>query len=201
MKPTVTKTTDRIIKGNLKRWYNLANEESIKSGLEWYKEAQEFSQYLSNSYRIDTYTAATVISCLSPNNKWDRNKYDAEQVIKAFQAGKGPNRVKVCTYNNNKVKAFKALQGLKINKAAPKTHAFAMNVGLLDPNHITIDKWHLRACLLKPKDGIEEVVETCTNVQYKRIEQITAKLAKDLNLKGYELQAIIWVTIKNEWNR
>ena len=201
MKPTVTKTTDRIIKGNLKRWFNLASTKEINAGLQWYKEAQDFSKYLAETYRIDTYTAATVISCLSPNNKWNRNKIDSEAVIKTYQDGKSSDDIKVCTYNANKNKAFKALQGLKINKSAPKTHAFAMNVGLLDPNHITIDKWHLRACLLKPKDGIEQVVETCSNVQYKRIEAITANLAKDLNLRGYELQAIIWVTIKNEWNR
>lgn len=40
-----------------------------------------------------------------------------------------------------------------------------------------------------------------TTLQYRRIEKITSKIAKDNGLKGYELQAIIWVTIKNAWNR
>jgi hypothetical protein len=36
-------------------------------------------------------------------------------------------------------------------------------------------------------------------MQYKRIERLTAQLAKREGFKGYELQAIIWVTIKNNW--
>jgi len=76
-----------------------------------------------------------------------------------------------------------------------------MNVGLNSAEHITIDKWHLRACLFGPEDGIKDCVESCTNVQYRRVEKITAKLAQEYNIKGFELQAIIWVTIKDAWNR
>ena len=76
-----------------------------------------------------------------------------------------------------------------------------MNVGLNSADHITIDKWHLRACMFSPEEGIKECVESCTAVQYRRVEKITAKLAKEYDLKGYEFQAIIWVTIKDAWNR
>jgi len=200
-KLSVTKLTDRIIKGNLKKWFESATKEEIQSGLTWYKDAQDFSKYLSKKYDIDTYTCATVVSCLSPNNKWERNKIDAETVIKAHINGIAPDSIKVCTYNNNKLKAFRCLNGETISEKAPKTHAFAMNVGLLSSDHITIDKWHLRACVLKPNDVIKDCTETVTALQYRRIEKITAQLSKEYNLKGYELQAIIWVTIKNSWNR
>ena len=58
---------------------------------------------------------------------------------------------------------------------------------------------HIRACLVKPKDGITETVETVTAKQYRRIEAITAQIAKESDLKGYELQAIVWVSIKESW--
>ena len=76
-----------------------------------------------------------------------------------------------------------------------------MNVGLLSPDHITIDKWHIRACLTQPKHGIVDTVETVTDKQYRRVEAITAQLAKSCGLKGYEFQAILWVAIKQKWNR
>ena len=196
MKLSVTQFSDTKIKNRLKYWLELATEEEIKDGKNWYKDAQDFSKYLSETYKIDSYVCASVISALSPNNKWKRNKIDAEAVIKAHLNGIAPESIKVCTYNANKMKAFRILDGEIITEKSPKTHAFAMNVGLLSSEHITIDKWHLRACLTKQKT---EVVETCTAVQYRRIEKITSQIAKENNLKGYELQAIIWVTIRNNW--
>ena len=200
-KLTVTNYSDIKIKNRLKAWLDIATEEQIASGKNWYKEAQEFAKYLSENYKIDSYVCASVISALSPNNKWERNKIDAEAVIKAHLNGISSDNIKVCTYDSNKIKAFNILKGELITEKSPKTHSFSMNVGLLSSEHITVDKWHLRACLLYPNDGILSCVESCTSVQYRRVEKITAQLSKEYNLKGYELQAIIWVTIKDAWNR
>lgn len=193
-KLSVTNYSDTKIKNRLKYWFDLATKEEIEQGKNWYKDAQDFAQYLSKKYSIDSYVCASVISALSPNNKWDRNKVDAENLIKAFK--QGSRDVKVCTYNANKEKAFGILEGKVITEKSPKTHAFAMNVGLLSSEHITVDKWHLRACLTREKT---DVVESYTSVQYRRVEKITSQLAKERGLKGYEFQAIIWVTIKNNW--
>lgn len=200
-KLTVTNYSDTKIKNRLKAWFDIASEKQVFLGKNWYKDAQDFAKYLSETYNLDTYVCASVISALSPNNKWQRNKIDAETVIKAYLNGIGADSVKVCTYNANKIKAFRILKGDLITEKSPKTHSFAMNVGLLSSDHITVDKWHLRACLLYPNDGILPCVESCTSVQYRRVEKITAQLSKEFNLKGYELQAIIWVTIKEAWNR
>lgn len=196
MKLSITNYSDTKIKNRLNYWFSLATEQEIKDGKNWYKEAQDFAKYLSETYKIDSYVCASVISALSPNNKWQRNKIDAEVVIKAYLNGIDPENIKVCTYNANKVKAFRILKGEIITEKSPKTHAFAMNVGLLSSDHITIDKWHLRACLTKEKT---DVVESCTNVQYRRVEKITSQLAKEKGLKGYEFQAIVWVAIRNRW--
>ena len=201
-KRAVTKITDQEIYENLNDWYKAATRSNRKAGKSWYKDAQSFCKDTAKEYNLDSYIVASVVSALSPNNKWDRNKYDALQVIKGFLANKKPNEIKVCTYNANKEKAFKILrEGKKISSQSPKTHAFAMNVGLLSRDHITVDKWHLRACVCIPNDGIIDAVESCTALQYRRIEAITAKLAKRYRLKGYQLQAIIWVAIKENWNR
>jgi len=138
---------------------------------------------------------------LSPNNKWERNKIDTITVIEAYFNNLSPVDVKVCTYNQNKNKAFDILYGVKsITENSPKTHAFSMNVGLLSPSHITIDKWHIRACLSRPTDKSNTALqESISERQYRRIERITAKLASDHNLKGYEIQAIIWLAIRNAW--
>ena len=78
MKPTVTKSTDKAIEKNLIQWIEAANEDQVKKGISWYKEAMQFSKELSIKFNIESYTVATVVSCLSPNNKWEQNKKDAQ---------------------------------------------------------------------------------------------------------------------------
>ena len=202
MKRTATKITDRQIKSNLKKWYLNARGIEYVAGMAWYREAQEFTESVAYLYKIDPYKVAGVVSALSPNNRWERNKVDAIAVIKAYIAGTTPEDVKVCTYNANKVKAFNILSGsIEITAKSPKTHAFAMNVGLNSPDHITIDKWHIRACLTTPEDGVTDCTESCTLKQYQRIEALTAQVAHSYGMKGYEFQAQVWLTIKRVWNR
>lgn len=202
MKRSVKDLSDRQIENRLKAWLDESTQQEREEGISWYSEAQMFVEHTSKKYGIAPYKVAGVVSALSPNNKWERNKYDAITVIKAYLADISPDDVKVCTYNANKKKAFEILRGnTEITAKSPKTHSFAMNVGLLSPDHITIDKWHLRACVTKPSDGIVDCMESCTSAQYRSIESITADLAHKSGYKGYELQAIIWVTIKRVWNR
>ena len=73
MKNSIVNYSDTKIKNNLKRWYAVSTDIDKESGKNWYKEAQDFCEYLSKKYDLDTYTCATVVSCLSPNNKWARN--------------------------------------------------------------------------------------------------------------------------------
>ena len=199
--------SNRQIKLNLMRWIEFANEEQVANGKKWYDEAMLFCKEIAKKYKIDAYTVATVVSCLSPNNKWERNKVDAEATIGAFTSGKFTKAefmelVKVCTYNANKLKAWEALeQGTEIQKSSPKTHSFAMNIARNSSEHITIDKWHLRACQISPNAKPKKLQESCTALQYRNIERITSEIAKIYNLKGYELQAIIWLAIKAKWER
>jgi len=202
MERTIKEATDRKILNCLERWLEKATPEQRYNGLRWYNEAQDWAKYLSETFGIDRYKTAGVISALSPNNKWERNKVDAFNVCQAWKDGKTAESVTVSTYGANKRKAFAILNGdTEITAKSPKTHAFAANVGLLASDFVTVDIWHIRACLCSPKEGIKDSVESCTPAQYRRLEAITLKLARKYGLKGYELQAIIWVTIKEAWGR
>ena len=202
MKRTLTKTTDRIIANCQTAWLLQATRKQRKLGKLWYKDAQNFTKGLSKEYGIDRYIVAAELAILSPNNPWERNKKDAESMIKAFVEGRSIDSFKVCTFNPNKRKAWGVLNGdTALIAKSPKTHAFSMNIGRLSEKHVTVDKWHIRASLCKPKDGIVDTVESLTAIQYRRVEAITARIAEEHKLKAYEAQAIIWVTIKEAWNR
>ena len=199
MKKSITKTESGVIKRNLRKWYRYATQDQKLAGLNWYESAQDHAKLLSDTFDIDRYISAQVISALSPNNKWQRNKIDAFNVCRAWKDGVGADSVKVCTYSANKQKAFDILDGkVKIEDTAPKTHAFGMNIGYLSADHVTIDKWHIRACLCSPMDQ-SKVIETITDKHYQRIEKLTVELAKEYNLKGYEFQAILWIAVREAW--
>ena len=199
MKKSITKTENGTIKRNLRKWYRYATQDQKLNGLRWYEDAQDHSKLIADTFDIDRYVAAQVISALSPNNKWNRNKIDAFNVVRCWKDGNDPELVKVCTYSANKAKAFDILNGkVSIEKTAPKTHSFGMNIGYLSPDHVTIDKWHIRACLCSPMNQ-PKVVDTITDKHYKRVEKLTVELAREYNVKGYEFQAIVWIAAREGW--
>ena len=186
-------------RSNLRVWAKRATKEQWISGMFWYSEAQSVAHTLADTYGVTPEVAAGVVSALSPNNKWERNKLDAATVLAAVETGTSPESVKVCTYNTNKLKAFDIAMGnRKVLKQSPKTFAFAQNVGNLDPNHVTIDKWHLRAMQTTAKD-YKDAKTSVTPKQYRILEEETVKVAREFGLSGYEFQAIVWVTIRDTW--
>ena len=194
-------TSDSTIKRNLSKRFDQATDQERIDGLNWYKEAQDHAEFLSSEFNVSRRVSAGGISALSPNNKWNRNKIDAFNLLDTVKQGKTPEDVKVCTYNANKIKAFKiALGDAEILAKSPKTFAFAMNVGELSAEHVTVDKWHMRACLTSSKTR-KQTQEAPTKAQYERVQRLTAEVAKAKGVKGYEFQAIIWIAIKNQWEK
>lgn len=184
---------ERKIRKRLRLYFNLANEQNIKEGMQWYEIANE---YVENMHReTSTFTTAQiagVISALSPRNKWERNIQDAVSVLDAVEKNKHPNDIKVCTFNTNKFKAFAIAQGtVGINNKSRKTFSFVKNISELDPNYVTIDVWHLRAMFGETIDS------GLTPKRYDKLAEITKDEAKKVGLLGYQYQAIIWTVIRS----
>ena len=193
--------SDRQIKNRLMSWYSVATEDQIGRGFEWYKEAQAFTQDIAKRFRISPYVVACVVSCLSPSVKWSRNKLDAFNIIEAHTSGKDPHAVTVCTYGQNKTKAIKILnEQAQLLSVSPKTHSFAMNIAKLSRDHVTVDRWHMRACTIAHNAKRCAVVEAPTAKQYRRVERITAELAQQIGIAGFEIQAIIWLSVREGWS-
>tara|TARA_B110000858_G_scaffold51518_1_gene59668 strand:- start:523 stop:1128 length:606 start_codon:yes stop_codon:yes gene_type:complete len=193
-----TYSLDRVTT-HTKVWAGRATEAEVREGKAWYAEAMEFTKYLSVTFNLSQVVSAGVVSALSPNNKWERNKIDAFNLIQAFKNGESMDSVKVCTYGANKRRAWAIMSGdLKMLRKARKTHAFALNVGMMDESVVTIDKWMLRA-FVSTSQTPKDLPTNITPVQYDRLSAHFCKVAKRMGHKPYELQAIMWVTIRNRW--
>ena len=181
------------ISKNLDKWFNLATKEEISEGFQWYKKANDICKDIAQKFNTYELIAASVISALSPRNKWEQNIKDAYKVFQAVQEGNEANDIKVCTFHTNKFKAFEIAKGNKVISAdSQKTFAFVNNIAYLDNNFVTTDVWHLRACFNK-------TIGSCGKLAYNQIQKLTIKKADKLGLKGFEYQAIIWASIRNKF--
>ena len=180
---------------NLEYFFNNASEQDYKDGLIWYQTAHDIVKNLGLKYKYEPLVVAHVLSMLSPRNKWERNIFDTEQVLKAVNEGKGPDSIKVCTFNNNKIKAFEYAQGIRSEidySTSPKTHSFVKNIAELNENFVTVDVWHTRAAFDKMV-----VPTSLSSSNYNDIRDITIKNAKKHNITPYQYQAIVWCSIRN----
>ena len=194
-----TKTELRKISRNLDYFFNLATPEEIKEGRNWYKLANQFCIDVAKEYNTTPLIVASVVSALSPRNKWKQNLIDAKKVFEAISEGKEPEDIKVCTFHKNKFKAFELAKGnIFITEDSPKTYNFVRNIANLDSSALTIDIWHIRACLKQFKSiGNVQIGK----VAYSQIKALTIKKANKLGLKGFEYQAILWLSTQNNLNK
>jgi hypothetical protein len=193
MKELTTKQLAEV-NNNLDNYFSLATDKDIDNGIAWYKQANYICKDLAKQYNTKLETVASIISALSPRNKWPQNIKDTKTVLDAIHSGLEPDQVKVCTFHKNKYKAFLlGKEQTSITDKSLKTFSFVNNIANLDNAYITIDVWHLRACF-----GTT-IRSTPSRKAYDQIRRLTIAKAEQKGLKGYEYQAIVWNAVKNNF--
>lgn len=189
----LTKNQLAKVSKNLDHYFNLATDQQINEGLFWYKKANDFCIEQSKVFNVDSFTVASIVSALSPRNKWLTNLKDTVTVLDAVKNGLGPTDIKVSTFHTNKFKAFAIAEGeVEITDESRKTYSFVCNVGNLDEDRATVDVWHLRACF-------NQTIGALGQLAYDQLERLTISKAKKLGLKGFEYQAIIWASVQSNF--
>lgn len=184
--------TDQTMSKHILNWYKQANENDIKSGLSWYADAQKFCEEQAANYNVDVWAVAQVVSILSPQTDWTTNKNNTIKLIEH-----GP-KIKIFASEQQKENAQKALeQGYSIPLTAQKTYSFAENISDRKSNRVTVDRHAVNAAL----NNIKASPVSITKKQYELVENCYKKIAKQLDIKPYQLQAIVWVTYKRVVNR
>lgn len=182
------------VSNRLDNYFSLATNKDIDNGIAWYKQAHYICKNLANKYNVNIETVASILSALSPRNRWHQNIKDTATVLNAIHHNLSPNDIKVCTFHKNKNKAFLIAKGkIKITDQSLKTFNFVKNIADLDENYVTVDVWHLRACFGKT------ISNTPGKKAYEQIKELTINKAKQYGLKGFEYQAIIWNSVKNNF--
>ena len=113
---TTTPVDETIGTANIIAVYALATSGERVEGMEWYNRANRVAATIASEHGISLETAAGVIAALSPNNRWERNIVDAENLIRAYSIGgaEEAENVKVCTYGKMRTKAIQILEATSI---------------------------------------------------------------------------------------
>jgi hypothetical protein len=184
----------------------LATQQERVYGCDWYAKAYQIASVIASEFGLQVETVAGVISALSPNNKWERNCQDAENLIAAYMAGgkEAAAGVKVCTYGKNKEKAI-AILSCDIDQIAVilngrKVVAFYYCISQIYLDRVVIDG-HAYSIWLGERLTMKEVPSIGKKLYESIVADYVAAAAylnkeHDLTLTGYQLQAITWVCHK-----
>ena len=192
----MTATTLEVEQG--KQWYNIARDVCIRIEME----------YIHSDVRVSWQCIAAVIAALSPNNKWERNIKDAENVISAFVHGgvEDAMNVKVCTYKKNLAKAVDILNSCH-NKYAellkgPKITEFyycIIGVDDLCVDGHAYSVWFGERLTMKQVPNIGIKLRKTIKDDYLAATQFINENSDEC-FTCYQIQAITWVAHKRMHN-
>ena len=185
-----------------------ATSAEIINGQRWYEQAFDIASRISTQYGINAECVAAVIAALSPNNKWERNIKDAENVVAAYMLGDVADamNVKVCTYKKNLAKAVDILNSchnryeelLKGPKVIEFYHCIIGETDVCIDGH-AYSVWFGERLTMKEVPNIgKKLRETIKNDYIKASQFINEN--GDEKYTPAMIQAITWVTHKRIYN-
>ena len=184
--------------------YKLATPNEIAEGIYWYLNANKDCQEIADKFNIPKHIVCGSLSALSPNNKYERNVQNANDLIDAFMNGNDMDSIKVSTYHTMKQKAWSILQQMPSYEETltilngQKIKSFFRNI-MGDESEITIDG-HARNIYYNDRQGLTTPNTHVGKLEYAKIQKAYQRASKKLGIKAYELQAITWVTWKRIHN-
>lgn len=173
-------------------WWNKATEENKKNGLHWYWKAHYLAQQMALSSGHQLHTAVGVIAALSPSCKWERNLFEAEELLR--------NRpVQHTTYTPNALKAKAIVMGGHpgtVLGGQKVTAFYQLIMNPMDEHTVCIDRHAVRVCTrykwesdVQASQWLRKGYESCANA-YRNV-------AKKLNLLPWQVQAVTWEVFRD----
>ena len=204
---------EKDIESNIRFVCSYLNDDYIRRGIDWYPDAKkQLLEYkLEHDSKLDYIMIAQMTSVFSSRSKWNVNLHEIENVLSHVKHH-GSN-LETNNMLNNRVystkdfykKAWKSFNNELVfffdkqtRKTCKKTGSFFYNL-LLDNSFVTLDV-HMSKCIARNHNEwfallLDEGIAS-KNI-YTSIENLVLKIAEEYNLKGYELQASLWLLIQD----
>jgi len=166
-----------------------SNLQHRNDGKIWYTRLNRFCRDLGEKYNEPTWKVTAIMSALSPRTSFKNNVYDTEQLLKYGENAKLKSplfRKKALAIHN--ASCYNDVRALFKEKTGRKTLSFWENLMLVG-NRATLDVWMLRGL------GLEG---SLTDKKYREAEKAIQDYAEKINMRAFDLQAVIWCTVRGE---
>ena len=187
-----------------------AKPEDVAHGVAWYAEAYEQCRIIADRFNLPIHIVTGVVAALSPNNRWELNIRNANDLICAFTTGSTMDDVSVCTYSTMKQKAWSILEQMpdryeendtlivdevKTILNGKKIICFYENI--MGDDTCTIDG-HARNIVYKERISLHDSKLTIGVKEYRNLTGCYIAATKRINKENstsylpYQIQAITW---------
>jgi hypothetical protein len=167
--------------------FNSTTRDNLDNGMTWYRQAFDHAILLNKKHGIGIVKTVGILAALSPNNKWARNKIDADLFLSNPSLD-----TKVCTFMGQREKALAIYNcnGYPLEVECilngVKTCNFFNNILFFAScDRVTVDMWAFRSV------GAEEKLK---NVPL--VTQAYTEVAQELNIQPHQLQAVVWGVVR-----
>ena len=187
-------------------WFE-SNNDDKENGLAWYSNAYTLCLRIAAELGFSVDQIAGAIAALSPNNKWERNCQDAENLARAIKAGIDTDSVKVCTFGNNKAKAIKILSSA-VDSAeivsilrGQKVVAFYLNIARNGDTDCPVIDGHAFNIARGTVSNLRDV-PSITPATFEHLQNLYRDAAREVSARTGEtvsagqMQAMTWVSYR-----
>jgi hypothetical protein len=185
------KLTSSGVTRRLLHYYSLAND-TDKQNRNWYIDANNFCNELSEAYNKPLFQVAGVCAALSPMKNWQSNMKLTRDFMKGSRGGHYGSQIdkaKLCL-KSNEDEIFYVL-----TKNGLKTSQFYLNIAKpTEVNGVTIDRHAIGASIYSPKN-IQTLPDShglMSVNQYKFFQSCYMSASEIVEYRPHEFQAIIW---------
>ena len=165
-------------------------KQSLYDGKIWYTKLNRYCRDLGERYNTPTWKVTAIMSALSPRTSFANNIHDTEQVLKYGENAKLKSPLfKKKTFDIYNATCYNDVKRMFKEKTGRKTLSFWENMNNLKGNRVTIDVHMIRHLGIKG---------SLTDKKYREAEKVIQDYAKKINVMPYQLQAIIWCTVRGK---
>jgi len=166
-----------------------ANSKHRYDGKIWYTRLNRFCRDLGDKYNTPTWKVTAIMSALSPRTSFANNIHDTEQLLKFGHHAK----LKSPLFRKKALAIYDAtcyneVRGMFKEKTGRKTLSFWENLMLIG-DRATIDVHMIRHLGIKG---------SLTDKKYREAEDAIRKYAKQINMRTYDLQAVLWCAVRGQ---
>jgi len=195
----ITLTVEELA-NNIVSVYNRSTPDEVREGKYWYSVAQQECLTIANQYSLPLHTVSGVTAALSPTNRWETNVQNSAEMCKIFVSGGDVTETRPSTYRTMRDKAWGILSDMLPHDAVAsrlngrKISAFHQCIMGEDAVCIDGHAWCIAMDDRRPMQSVPSIGKQ----DYKLLCDAYRIAAARVGLpKGYQMQAITWVT----WRR